>query len=118
MNTEQVAKRLVELCKLGKFVEAQKELYAEDAKSVEPTHAQGFQSVQGLDKILEKSRQFENMVEAVHGFESTEPIILGNHISVGMTVDATMKGMGRTKMEEIGVYEVKDGKIVREEFFY
>jgi hypothetical protein len=29
-----------------------------------------------------------------------------------------MKGMGRMKMDEIVVYEVKDGKIVQEQFFY
>ena len=30
----------------------------------------------------------------------------------------TYKGMGRQKMDEIAVYEVKDGKIVKEQFFY
>lgn len=35
-----------------------------------------------------------------------------------MTMDITMKGMGRFTMEEICVYEVNDGKIVREDFFY
>jgi hypothetical protein len=29
-----------------------------------------------------------------------------------------MKGMGRVKMDEIAVYEVKDGKIVKEQFFF
>jgi hypothetical protein len=35
-----------------------------------------------------------------------------------MSFDATFKGGGRTKMDEICVYEVKDGKIVKEQFFY
>jgi hypothetical protein len=35
-----------------------------------------------------------------------------------MGLDATMKGVGRTKMDEIALYEVKDGKIVKEQFFY
>jgi hypothetical protein len=35
-----------------------------------------------------------------------------------MGMDCTMKGMGRQKLEEIAVYEVKDGKIVKEQFFY
>jgi hypothetical protein len=30
----------------------------------------------------------------------------------------TVKGQGRMKMDEIAVYEVKDGKIVKEQFFY
>jgi hypothetical protein len=35
-----------------------------------------------------------------------------------MGVEATMKGQGRVKMDEVAVYEVKDGKIVKEQFFY
>jgi hypothetical protein len=33
-------------------------------------------------------------------------------------MDVTMKGQGRMNMDEIAVYEVKDGKIVKEQFFY
>ena len=35
-----------------------------------------------------------------------------------MGMDVTMKGMGRQKMDELAVYEVKDGKIVKEQFFF
>jgi len=35
-----------------------------------------------------------------------------------MTMDFTPKGGPRTNMEEIGFYEVKDGKIISEKFFY
>lgn len=35
-----------------------------------------------------------------------------------MGMDVTLKGMGRRQMDEIAVYEVKDGKIVKEQFFY
>jgi len=35
-----------------------------------------------------------------------------------MGMDCTYKGMGRQKMDEIALYEVKDGKIVKEQFFY
>ena len=35
MNTEQIAKRLVELCREGKDEQAQDELYADDAVSIE-----------------------------------------------------------------------------------
>jgi hypothetical protein len=34
-----------------------------------------------------------------------------------LTMDVTMKGRGRVKLEEICAYEVKDGKIVSEQFF-
>src|ERR1700759_1509724 len=35
MTTEQIAARLVELCRKGEYEQAQKELYADDAESVE-----------------------------------------------------------------------------------
>ena len=58
------------------------------------------------------------MVEEMHGGYSNEPQVAGNHFAVAMGMDVTMKGQGRTKMDEIAVYEVKDGKIVKEQFFY
>jgi len=118
MNTEQVARRLVELCREGKYEEAQDELYSKDAVSVEMEGSQGLGNAKGLDAIREKGKQFNAMVEAVHGGSVGDPIVQGNWFAVTMTMDATMKGRGRENMQEICVYQVKDGKIVREQFFY
>ena len=54
----------------------------------------------------------------MHGGYVGEPIVAGNHIAIAMGMDVTMKGAGRMKMDEIALYEVKDGKIVKEQFFY
>ena len=118
MNTEQVAKRLVELCREGKYEEAQDQLYSKGAVSVEMEGSQGLGNAKGLDAIREKGKQFNAMVEAVHGGSVGDPIVVGNWFAVTMTMDATMKGRGRVNMQEICVYQVKDGKIVREQFFY
>ncbi len=48
----------------------------------------------------------------------SEPVVGGNHFSVAMGMDVTMKGGERMQMDEIAVYEVKDGKIVKEQFFF
>ena len=118
MTTQEVANRLSQLFKENKWMEAQEELFSDDAKSIEPAHSQGLQSVEGLDNIRKKGEQFQAMVEEMHGGYTGEPIVAGNHIAVAMGMDATMKGMGRTQMDEIAVYEVKDGKIVKEQFFF
>ena len=118
MTTQEVANRLAELFKENKWPEAQEELFSEDAQSIEPPHAQGLQTVKGLDNIRKKAEQFNAMVEEMHGGYSTDPVVAGNHFSVGMGMDVTMKGQGRMKMDEIALYEVKDGKIVKEQFFY
>ena len=121
MNTEQVAKRLVELCREGKGQQAQDELYAKDAVSVEMegTDASGTPTVaKGMDAIREKGRKFNEGIEAMHGGTVGDPTVMGNWFAVTMTMDATMKGRGRVNMQEICVYQVRDGKIVREPFFY
>jgi hypothetical protein len=118
MSTEKIAKRLVELCREGKFETAQKELYAEDAVSIEPYATPEFEKeTKGLKGILEKGEKFEAMVEKWHGMEVSEPLVAGNVIAFVFTMDVKMKGHERSKSGELCVYHVKDGKIVSEQFF-
>jgi ketosteroid isomerase-like protein len=118
MTTQEVANRFQELAQKGDWNSIQTELYSDDAVSIEPPKAMGMQSVEGLSAIKKKGEDFNNMVEEMHGGYSTEPVVAGTHFSVAMGMDCTMKGMGRQKMDEIAVYEVKDGKIVKEQFFF
>ena len=118
MTTQEVADRLYELFEEGKWQEAQEELFSEDAKSIEPPNSPGLVSVEGLDNIKKKGEMFNGMVEEMHGGYTGKPIVAGNYIAFAMGMDATMKGAGRMKMDEIALYEVKDGKIVKEQFFF
>ena len=118
MTTQEVANRFHELAQTNQWEEIQNELFADNASSIEPPDSPGLQSVQGIDAIKEKGRKFGEMVEEMHGGYTTAPVVGGRYFSVGMGMDCTMKGMGRQKMDEIALYEVKDGKIVREQFFY
>ena len=118
MTTKDVANRFNELAQTGQWQQIQDELFADNAVSIEPEHSQGMRSVQGIESIREKGKQFGEMVEEMHGCFSKEPQVAGNHFAVAMGMDVTMKGQGRMKMDEIAVYEVKDGKIVKEQFFY
>jgi ketosteroid isomerase-like protein len=120
MNIEQIAGRLVELCREGKFSQAQDELYADDAVSIEPEGLPpgALGNVEGLAAIRDKGREFQERTEAVHSLQVSEPVIAGNWFSVSMTMDITMKQYGRMTMSEICVYHIKDGRIDKEEFFY
>ncbi len=118
MTTQEVANRMGELFKTNRWNLVQEELYSEDCESIEPAHAPGLQSVKGLAAIKEKGKQFNEMIEEVHGGWNSEPIVGGNFISVAMGLDVTFKGQGRMKMDEIAVYEVKNGKIIKEQFFF
>jgi hypothetical protein len=118
MTIQEVANRLVAYCREGKFDTAQKELYADDATSIEPSGSPGFKSVTGKDKIIEKGHQFQTMIEQVHSSSISEPNIAGDFFSIAILFDVTLKGMGRVNMDEIAVYCVKEGKVISEHFFY
>jgi hypothetical protein len=119
MTTQEVANRFNELAQNGQWDKILDELYAPDAVSIEPAHAtQWLPNAEGMDAIKKKGEQFNQMVEQMHGGWTSAPVTGGNHFSVAMGMDVTIKGMPRMNMDEICVYEVKDGKIVKEQFFF
>ena len=118
MKTQQIAERLAELCNKGNFEQAQKELFAEDAISIEPHAAAGFEKeTKGLNAILEKGKKFQSLIEETHSCKASTPIVVGDVIALGLFMDVTMKGQKRTPMNELIVYKVKNGKIISEQFF-
>jgi hypothetical protein len=118
MTTQEDADRLYQFCKEGKWEEAQDALFSKEAESIEPPHSQGVQHVQGLDNIKAKAKSFSSQVEEVHGGYVKGPLVAGNFVSLAIGMDVTMKGAGRMNMEEIALYEVRDGQIVKEQFFF
>ena len=120
MDTRQIAERLVALCREGKYDQVYDELFADDAENIEmPAMADGpLGNAKGLDAMRAKSRAWMEAVEEMHGGSVGEPSVSGNWFSVPMSLDVTMKGQPRMQMEEMCLYQVRDGKIVREQFFY
>jgi len=118
LTTRQVADRFNELTQTGQWNDILDELYAVNAISIEPISSGVFKNAEGLDAIKEKGKQFGEILEEMHGGYSEPPVVGGNHFALAMGMDVTMKGQDRTQMHEIAVYEVKEGKIVKEQFFY
>ena len=118
MTTQEIAKRLVELCRKGDFDAAQAELFSEDAVSIEPCSTPNFEKeTKGLKAIKEKGEKFNSMVQEMHDLTISEPLIAGNSFACALKMNVTMKEGGPMDMSELCVYEVKDGKIVSEQFF-
>ncbi|MEO6993650.1 MAG: nuclear transport factor 2 family protein [Lacunisphaera sp.] len=118
MKTTEIATRLVALCREAKWEAAQKELFAEDATSIEPQASEGFsKETKGLGAIIEKGNKFGAMIEQLHSLTVSEPLVVNNAIACTMNLDVTMRGKGRMQMSEICLYHVKDGKIFSEQFF-
>ena|SRR5438132_6468912 len=117
MKTQDIANRLVALCREQKWEAAQRELYAENAVSIEPHETpMSPRETKGLPAILEKGKKFVSIVQTMHKLTVSEPLVAGNSFACAMHLDVTMKGQGRMQMSELCVYEVKDGKIVLEQF--
>lgn len=120
MTTLEVGKKLVELCQQGKNQEAMEALYARDIVSVEaatmgpnvPAEARGLEAVFAKGKWW-----YDN--HTVHSATTEGPYPNGDRFIVKFSYDVTHKPANRRfKMDEMALFTVKDGKIVREEFFY
>ena len=118
MTTQEVASRFNELAMQEKWFEIQEELFAENVRSVDPPNSPYFGYAEGKDIVRKKGENFVNKIEAFHGASTTEPVVAGNHFAVGREMDVTVQGYGRIQINEVMLYEVKDGEIILEQFFY
>lgn len=119
MTTQEVGKKLVELCKQGKNAEAIEALYADDIVSVEAGGPPGeSREVKGLEAVRAKGKWWSDN-HTVHSGEADGPYPHGDQFIVKFTYDITSKPENkRFTMQEMALYTVKDDKIVGESFFY
>ena len=118
MTTQEVAARFNELAKQEKWFEIQDELFSDNVKSIDPPNSPYFKYAEGKTLVRKKGEEFVKKIEAAHRRHTTEPVVAGNHFAVGREVDITIEGFGRIQIKEVMLYEVKDGQIVSEQFFY
>ncbi|CTQ48470.1 nuclear transport factor 2 family protein [Jannaschia donghaensis] len=119
MTFDEVARELVAGCREGREAENLDKLYAEDAVSVEAADMGQGRETRGRDGIRAKHDWFAGMYEQVSG-DASDPMPHGDD-RFAVIFDMKMKKRDTGKIEEmrdIGIYTVKDGRIVREEFFY
>lgn len=120
-SVREIAESLVAHCRAGTEREGLNTLYAEDAVSVEAMAMPGADSaaVEGRAAIQAKHDWWDEAME-VHDATIEGPYYHStDRFAVIFKVDATDKVQSkRARMEEVGIYTVADGKIVREEFFY
>ena len=117
-TAHEVAARFEQLARQEKWFEIQDGLFADDVGSVEPPTATYLKDAEGRVAVRKKGEDWIKRIEAVHSTYTTSPVVGGNYFSVGRGFDLSVKDLGRVKIDEIMLYEVKDGEIVREQFFY
>jgi len=118
LTTQEVAARFNELAQQEKWFEIQDEFFAENVKSIDPQGSPYFGYAEGKAPVRKKGEDFVKRIEAVHRVYTSEPLVTGNHFVVAREKDITVQGHGRIQINEIMLYEVKDGQIVLEQFFY
>jgi hypothetical protein len=117
-TTQEVAARFNELARQEKWFEIQDEFFSDNVRSIDPPNSPYFGYAEGKAPVRKKGEEFGKRIEAVHRTYTTEPVVGGDHFAVGREVDITVQGLGRIQINQVMLYEVKDGQIVLEQFFY
>ena len=121
MSAKEIGQQLVNLCREGKNLECINTLYADNIESVEAAAppAGGERVSKGIDAIRGKNEWWTENHE-VHSAAVKGPYPHGeDKFAVRFEYDITNKPSGnRIQMDEVGVFTIAGGKIVKEEFFY
>jgi hypothetical protein len=120
--TQRVADRLIELCSVGKNMDAMKELYADNARQVEAMEGPGCARItEGKATLIQKAEQWAK-VTTIHNASYGKPLVNGDQFVCQMSLDCTCTegpmANQRMNMSETALYTVKNGKITEAKFFY
>jgi hypothetical protein len=114
MKIQQIAEEVVKLIREGKNKQAKDTFYADDIVSVEGNG----DKLEGIDAIHKKSAEWAAQVLEVHSASVSDPLIAVDHFALNIKMDISYKNGYRAVMDEIAVYEVSNGKIAFEQFFF
>jgi hypothetical protein len=116
MKIQEIANRLVELCRANNFEGAWDELFAPNWETHELAEWGGGIR-HGKEEAKASSEEWKSDILEMHEMTISDPIVADDSFACVMTMDITSKTRGRNKESEICVYKVKDGKIIIERFF-
>jgi ketosteroid isomerase-like protein len=115
MNTQELAKAFTDMCAKGELEAAGKKFWSDDIVSREPMSGD-MAELKGRKAVEEKS-QWWNANHEVHDLKVEGPYVHGDQFVVRFKSDVTPKGQKRTRLDEVGLYTVRNGRIVEESFF-
>jgi limonene-1,2-epoxide hydrolase len=117
MTTAEIAKEFAAMLKADDHEGAMRKFHSPDIVSIEAMEGP-MARVQGTAAVKAKSDWWFGAHE-VHSFTSEGPYVNGDQFAMHFNVDVTEKESAkRVQMTEIGLYTVKDGKVVEEKFLY
>jgi ketosteroid isomerase-like protein len=116
-TTREIAEAFARLCKENRHEEAGQRFWSDDIVSIEAmegpmAHLSGRAAVQGKTEWWVANHE-------VHGGSTEGPFVNGDSFALIFELDVTAKQTGqRMQMKEVGIYKVRDGKVVEERFYY
>jgi ketosteroid isomerase-like protein len=117
MTIAELAKDFTDLLRQGNDEAAASKFNADSIVSYEAM--EGPMAVCEGKEALKQKGDWWRANHEVHGASVEGPFVNGDQFAVRFKYDITPKETGkRITMDEIGVYTVKDGKIVAERFYY
>lgn len=117
MTSAEIAKTFTDMLKAGQHDEAAARFNAPDIVSIEAMDGP-MARVQGAEAVKAKSEWWYANHD-VHSAEAAGPFVNGDQFVVRFSLDVTQKASGqRIKMDEAGLYTIRNGKIIEERFFY
>ena len=115
MNTQELAKAFTDLCAKGELDAAGKKFWSDNIVSREPMTGD-MAELKGR-KAVEGKSQWWSANHEVHNFKVEGPYVHGDQFVVRFKLEVTPKGQKRMHLDEVGLYTVRNGKIVEESFF-
>ena len=114
----EVAALFDSLAKDEKWFDIQDKLFSDYVISIEPAHSIYFKNAEGKAAVRQKGEDWIKRITGVNKLFTTNSVVGGNHFAVGREVDINVEGHGRVQINQVMLYEVKNGKIISEQFFY
>ena len=117
MSIREIAEDFAAKCKAGDLDGAGMTYWAENVRSLEPMDGPGA-VCENREAVIAKGEWWYGAHE-VHSVVTHGPYVHGDQFALRFEMDVTVKESGeRMQMDEVGLYTVKDGKVVEERFFY
>jgi ketosteroid isomerase-like protein len=117
MTNADAIKAFADLLKAGQHQEAAERFNAPDIVSIEAMEGP-MARVEGAAAVKAKGEWWYGAHE-VHSASAAGPFVNGDQFAMIFDLDVTQKESGqRMQMREVGLYTMRDGKVVEEKFFY
>ena len=115
MNTQELANAFTDMCAKGELEAAGQKFWSDDIVSREPMTGDMAQ-LKGR-KAVEGKTQWWNANHEAYDLKVESPYVHGDQFVVRFELDVTPKGQKRVHLDEVGLYTVRNGRIVEESFF-